>query len=155
KIVSADSIYLAGVDVSRIIDAEGVNLSGAPQLAFALLQKRVPFQARLNFEIVNPGKTRAGINEFEYKLLIKDKELTSGLVDQKISIEPDSGTAVVPLEITSDIYPFISNSESRKAIVGFLSTDIEKTVPLTIQIKPSLLLGGKKKNYPGYISIDK
>src|SRR5690606_33847948 len=155
KIVSADSVYLAGVDVSRIIDSEGVNFSGAPQLAFALLQKRVPFQARLNFEISNPGKTPAGINEFEYKLLIKDRELTSGIVNQKISIEPGGGTVVVPLKVTSDIYPFISDTESRKAIVDFFSTDIEKKVPLTIKIKPSLMAGDKKINYPGYISIDK
>ena len=155
RIISADSVYIAGADVSRVISSGSVDFSKAPQLALALLQQRVPFQASLNLEIRNPGRVEAGINEFEYKVLIKDRELSSGFVNENISIAPNGGTAIVPLKIAADIYPFISNTENRKAIASFLSSADEKKVPLTIKIKPSLLVGDKKVNYPGFISIDK
>jgi hypothetical protein len=155
QIASADSIYLANTDISKLISDKRFNLAAAPGLAFALLQQNVPFKARLNLQIINSGNNIAGINEFDYKVLIKDHEITSGRINQKITIEPKGGITTVPVKINSNIYPLLANSQNRKALADFLSSDSIKTAIITFKIKPTLALGGQKIEYPGFINIDK
>ena len=86
QLASADSIYLGNTDISKIINTDGFDLENAPGLAFAFLSRNLPFKARLNLQITNPGNTVAGINEFEYIVMIKDQEITNGRIDQQITI---------------------------------------------------------------------
>ncbi len=154
EIVSADSVYLAGTDVSRLVSNNTIDLTSAPSLAFAYLQRSLPLKATLNLSVKNPGSTTAGINQFQYILMLKDKELTSGIINQEIRVEPGSSTTV-PIKIGTDIFPFVSTSQSRKALTDFFSSKEEKKAAFTLKIKPTLSLGNEKVQFPGYISLDK
>lgn len=153
EIVSADSVYVAGTDVSRLITKEGLNLFRAPQLAFAYMQQRIPVEGILQVKITNPGSAEAGINEFEYKVMIEGVELLSGLMTEKISVAPGGKSSIVPVRIDKDVYPLLSSSVNQQAIADFLSTQTEKYVNLTFKIRPSFLVGTEVVKYPEYIDI--
>lgn len=155
QITSADSIFLANTDVSKMISTSGFNLESAPGLAFAFLQRKVPLKARLNLRIINPGKAVAGINEFEYIVMIKDQEITNGRIDQKVTIPGNGGVTMVPIVIDQNIYPLLSKSSNRNALVDFFSSKAEEKTTVTLKIKPSIGLGGEKIQYPGYVDIKK
>lgn len=155
SISSADSIYLADTDVSRLVRSGGLNLAATPRLMMAFMQQKVPLKARINVQIQNPGDADAGINEFEYKLLVKDTELTSGYYNKHISVAKEGGTVLVPFWINTDVYPLLSKPENQKAISDFFSANAEKTTVVTFKIKPSFMAGNEKISYPGFISISK
>jgi hypothetical protein len=158
SIKSADSVYLAGKDISKLVKNKTFELSNVPGLALALFRKNIPLSANVKLSINNPTSKTAAINQFDYIILIKGQELAAGSVDRKISVE--SGiTTIVPVQINSNIYSFLSNGKTMEELVTFLggaeSGPAEKKGLVTIKIRPSFMVGNKLIKYPGYISIDK
>jgi len=157
-LLSADSVEIANVPVMNLVDEKGFDFGKAPRLALALLRKDVPFSAKLNLKVTNPSADLAAINQFEYKILFKNHELANGLVNQAIAVEPAGGQTTVPIRINSNIYSLISDTKAAQDIADFITAGKagkEKKGIMTIKIKPTIGLGGKKISYPGYISIDK
>ncbi|MBC8054645.1 MAG: hypothetical protein H7Y13_16420 [Sphingobacteriaceae bacterium] len=159
EITSADSISVANINVKDLIGKDKLDLVKMPRLALALLRKNVPLKARVNLVINNPTNQLAAINQFEYKVLIKNRELAGGFVNQKIVVSPHGGTTSVPIHINSNIYEVLSDDKAMDAIYDFLigagDNTKERKGNLTIKIKPTLTLGNKQIQYPGYITIDK
>ena len=159
EITSADSLYLAGINVMDVIRSKNTNLVSAPRLALALLRKDVPLEGKINLQIKNPSAALAAINQFEYKILLKDQELANGIVDRAIEVQPNGGVTTVPLKINANIYGLISDSKSQRAIADFFSggsgSNSDKKSIVTIKIKPTIGMGNKLIKYPGYITIDK
>jgi hypothetical protein len=158
EIRSADSIYVAGRDVSRMINSKKINLSNMPEFAWAYLRKDVPLKARINLKIMNPTKEEAAINRFEYLVSIKGQQLANGLVNQKISIAPGD-SITVPVTVNANIYQILSNGNTMQEIMDFMKggndSATEKKGIVTVKIKPTIAIGNNLVNYPGYITIDK
>lgn len=158
-IVSADSVTVAGVDINRLKSATPSDLKRMPTLALAFIQQNIPLRGTVNLKITNPTEKDAGINQFEYKLLVKGQELANGFVDQKIMVPSGGGSVTVPINVNANIYSLLADGRSLQAIEKFIRTgstsgeEVKGTV--TIKIKPTLDMGGKQVQYPGYISIDK
>lgn len=155
QIVSADSLYIAGADVQNLIGNNGLNLFGAPKLAFAFLQQKMPLEGIVNLKVTNPGTEDAAINEFEYKVFVKDIELLSGFINRKITIKPNGGSVTIPVKIDRDLYPLISSSANQQAVASFLSSKNEQSIPVTFKIKPGFMIGTERINFPDFISIEK
>ena len=157
-ISSADSIYLAGRDISKLVKNKSLNLGDVPELALAMFRKNIPLKARVNLEITNPTSNVAAINQFEYIVLVKGQELANGFVNRKVTIEPGSSTTV-PVQVNSNIYSFLSNGKTMEEVLDFLrggqSGASERKGVVTIKIKPTIDVGGNLVKYPGYITIDK
>ena len=119
RIASADQISVAGTDIKSLISDQNINIGSLPGLAFGLLRKDIPLRARLNLEISNPTGDQASINEFEYKILINHQEIATGFVNQSVNVDP-GGKTVVPVDMTANIYPFISNGQVMDDISKFL-----------------------------------
>ncbi|SHG13753.1 hypothetical protein [Pedobacter caeni] len=157
KIHSADNISLAGTDVKKLLNDQNINLGSLPGLALGLLRKDIPLKARLNLEITNPSSNVAGINEFEYKILINKQELAGGFVNQEVNIQSGQSTTV-PVDLIANIYPFVTNSKVMNEITEFLQGNKnggEKKGILTLKIRPSIKVGGALVKLPGFITIDK
>lgn len=159
EISSVDSIYVANVNVKDLIGKEKFDLAKMPRVALALLRQNVPLKARINLSITNPSSQLAAVNQFEYKVLVKNQEIAGGFVNQKIAVNPHGGTITVPIPINSNIYQVLSDDKTMDAIADFVigSEDAskEKKGILTIKIKPTLDFGNREIKYPGYITIDK
>lgn len=155
ELVSADSVYVAGTDVTKLISSKGLNLQQAPRIAFAYFQQKIPVKGILHLKIVNPGAEEAAINQFEYKILIKDTELLSGSVDQRLAIAPNGDSIIIPLKVDKDVYPILSNPANQSAINDFLTSQTEQKFTLQFKIKPSFSLGKEIIQYPDYVTINK
>lgn len=158
EIRSADSIYVAGRNVSKMINNNQLNLSSMPEFAWAYLQKDIPMKARINLKIKNPTQQIAAINRFEYLVLVKGQQLASGLVNQKVSIAAGD-SITVPVSVNANIYQILSNGNTMQEIIEFLKGGndqaTEKKGIITLKIKPTIAIGDNLVNYPGYITIEK
>lgn len=158
EITSADSVYLAGRDVSRLIRNRTFDLSDMPELALAVFRKNIPLTAKVNLKIDNPTSNPAAINQFEYIVLIKDQEIANGFVSEKVSIAP-GGSVVVPVRVNSNIYGFLANGKTMEELMDFLrggeSGAAEKKGVVTIKFKPTIEVGNKLVRYPGYITVNR
>ncbi|PRY53147.1 hypothetical protein B0I27_104156 [Arcticibacter pallidicorallinus] len=152
---SIDSVYIANVPADRLVGKSGFNISRAPQLAFAFLQQKVPLKARLDLGISNPGTEDAGINDFEYILMLADYELLRGVYEQAILVPANGAEVVVPFAINTDIYPVISKPENQRVLADFFSASKDTSVTITLKIKPNIIVADQKVSYPGYIDIKK
>jgi len=157
-IASADSIYLAGIDVRQLKKLEDINPARYPRLATGLLTRNVPLDARLNIDITNPTNKLAGINQLEYRILLAGQELFNGFLNQRIEVQPGGGRTRVPVRLNTNAYQLLTDSKTRDAFTQLVQnlSGASGTQPskLTIRIKPTLDLLGKQVNYPGYITID-
>ncbi|WP_026897361.1 NDR1/HIN1-like protein [Daejeonella oryzae] len=159
EITSADSVYVAGKNVSKLIQNNSIDINNMPELAIAYMRQNIPFKAKLNLQIKNPTQNKASINQFEYIVLLKDQELARGTVDQKVSVEPGETTRV-PVNVKGNIYQILSNGKTMKDIVEFLKGTKavggpEKKGIVTLKIKPTIEVGNKLVAYPGFITINK
>lgn len=156
--VSADSIYVAGTDMTQMIRNKNVDLRKLPRVALGLLRKDVPLTARLNLKVSNPTSDLASINQFDYIVLIKDQEIANGFVNQKVVVEP-GGSTNVPVRLNANIYQILSNGRTMDQIIDFIQggsdSGTEKKGIVTVKIKPTIQVGKKLVKYPGYITIDK
>lgn len=159
ELVFADSIYLSGTNMNEFKDANNINLGNMPRLAMGLLTKNIPLDARLVLKITNPTAEVAAINQFEYKILLKNNEVFTGFVNQRVEVAPVGGQTRVPIVISTNAYHLIADEQTRDAFADLVQNlsgakNARKSV-VTIKIKPTLDLGNKVINYPGYITFDK
>ncbi|WP_276089219.1 LEA type 2 family protein [Pedobacter sp. JY14-1] len=157
RIISAQQVMLGGADVKGIIQKQDLNIASLPGLVLGLLRQDVPLKARLNLEVVNPSSDAAAINEFEYQIFINKQQLATGNVNQEFHVDAGK-TAVVPVDMEVNVYPFVSNKQVMSDIGEFLKAGQggpEKKGLLTLKIRPSIKVGGTLVKYPGFITIDK
>ncbi|GAB3313581.1 hypothetical protein GCM10027299_00740 [Larkinella ripae] len=158
NITSADSVYLSGIDVRKLKNIEDLNPMRYPQLAAGFLSKSIPVSARLNIDITNPTTKTAAIDQLEYKILLAEQELFNGFVNQRIEVAPGGGTTRVPVKLNANAYQLMTDEKTRVAFTDLVrnmgGNSNAKPSKLTIKIKPTLALGNKKIDYPGYITID-
>ena len=153
-IKSADSVYIAGKDITRQIKTGTFNLGSIPELAIGLIRKDIPLRARLNLGINNTGSKDIEINQFDYIVLFKGQELVKGTTDRRIDIKPDE-TTIVPIIIRANIYSILSDKNTRQEIFSYLrGANSTKNSLISIKIRPSIRVGNKLIKYPGYITID-
>ncbi|PQA59757.1 LEA type 2 family protein [Siphonobacter curvatus] len=156
-IVSADSIYLAGIPIRELKSFEALNPLKYPQLSAALLRQNVPLDARVNLDIRNPSGKMAGINQLEYKVLLTGQELATGFINQRIAVAP-GGRTTIPIHVSANAFQLLSDAKTRDSFIQFVQNlagnKSSQPSKLTIRIKPTLSLGNKQVNYPGYITID-
>ncbi|HLK98349.1 MAG TPA: hypothetical protein VK364_11325 [Hymenobacter sp.] len=157
-IASADSVFLAGTDVRQFRKIEDINPARYPRLAAGLLTRNIPLEGRINLDITNPTNKLAGINQLEYRIILAGQELFQGFLNQRIEVQPGGGKTRVPVRLNANAYRLFTDPNTRDAFMqlvqNFSGADDSKPSKLTIRIKPTLDLGGKQVNYPGYITID-
>ncbi|KHJ39661.1 late embryogenesis abundant protein [Pedobacter glucosidilyticus] len=151
---SADSVYLAGIAIKDFSTAKDFNLAKYPGIALGLLRKNIPIEGNVNLQITNPTSRQASINQFEYLIMIKGREIANGFVNQKVSIGAGSST-IIPIALKANIYSLLADDKIRNEIIDFLNTNKEQKGLVTLKIKPNIVIGNKLIKYPGYISIDK
>jgi len=160
-IKSADSITLAGYDIQQfrnIRSIEDFNPLKFPRIAAGLLTRNIPLNARINLGITNPTNKNAAINQLEYRVLLAGQELFQGFLNQRIEVAPGGGQISVPIRLNANAYQLLTDDKTREAFTQFIGnlagSDDSKASRVTIKIKPTLDLGNKAIDYPGYITIE-
>lgn len=158
EFVSADSVFLAGTDVNKLIANGRVDVSQLPGVALGFLSRDIPLSGVLNVRITNPTNSLAGIRQFAYKIEVEGREVLDGVSDLPIEV-PAGETVVVPVKLRTNVYKFLSDRETLNKLLAFIQSarngSTDERVNLRFKIKPTMALGNKAINYPGYIDIDK
>jgi hypothetical protein len=158
RLVSADSVFLSGYDIRQFRSVNDLNPIKYPRLAAALLTRNVPLDLRVNLGITNPTNRNAAISQLEYRVLIKNTEIFQGFLNQRIEVPVGGQQTVVPIRLNANAYKLLTDAATRDAfaelVQNLAGNANTKPTRLTIKIKPTLALGNKAVNYPGYITID-
>lgn len=161
RLSSVDSVYLAGISIKELKEIRSfkdIDLARYPALGLGLMRKSIPLDLRLFLEATNPSNKTAGVEQMEYKVLLGQSEIFSGLHNQRIEVLPGTGRTFIPFHLSTNAYDFVMNSQTRDDFVDLLtaltSTKESKAVKLLIKIKPTLAVGSKQVNYPGYITFE-
>jgi hypothetical protein len=155
EVKRVDSLFLAGANVMKMVRSGSVNVSNMGGVAMGMLRKEVPLKGILHLKITNPTDHLAGINQFQYQLLMKDRQLATGLVNQEVKVNPGESVEV-PVLIDANIYGLLSNGSVLQEVVDFVSgNNPKKESLLTIKLKPTIAIGNKTINYPGWITFDR
>jgi hypothetical protein len=158
-LVSVDSINLSGININRSENGQEINLNNLPRLAMGLLSRNIPFRANVALRITNETGQTAAIDQFEYKILLRNNEIFNGFVNRKVVVPAGGGQIIVPIHVFANVYKLIADQQTSQAFGDLISnlsgsTKGAKSV-VTFKVRPTIDLGGKAFNYPGYISFDK
>ncbi|TDG36756.1 hypothetical protein EZJ43_05580 [Pedobacter changchengzhani] len=156
RLTKLQQVSLAGTDVQKLLNQQDLSLSSLPGIALGLLRKDIPLRANLNLEITNPTAQLAAINQFEYKILVNNTELTEGIINQNVNVAQGQ-TVNVPVQMSTNIYGLLAGGNLLNDIMKATKTGTanDKIGVLTLKIKPSIMIGGTLVKYPGYITINK
>lgn len=157
KMDRVENLKLADVDIQNVHKLSDLNFLKAGKITSSALQGKVPLEFTLFIKAKNPNSRKAAINRLEWIAFIDDVELINGVMEKRIEIAADGGTAEIPLEVKTDLKEVFS-TKSANALVNLalnlvdMSTEKSK---IGVKVKPTIKIGKKYIKYPGYIKLKK
>lgn len=155
RIESVTNLNMAGISVQDIKSLSDLTIMDGQHLLRSVTGTTFPLNFILNIEAKNPNSSTAGMNKMEWILFVDDIQMTTGSVDQVVTIPANNGRAVIPVKINLDL-KLILKGKSVDAIINFglnLSGAGNKPTRFKIKLKPTIMIGGKPVVYPGYITV--
>jgi hypothetical protein len=155
RLESVQQLTLAGINVQDVRDISDLNMFDAAKLAGGIASQQFPLDFTLNIEAKNPNTSAAGMTRIDWILLIDDLEMTRGVLDKQVTIPANNGTAIIPMQMHFDLKQALSGKNA-EAIINFgmnLSGNGNKPSRFTLQMKPTISVGGFPVAYPGYLNV--
>jgi hypothetical protein len=117
----------------------------------------LPLQFTLNLEAKNPNSSQAGMSRMEWILFIDGNQMTQGVLEKEVDIPGNGGIGTFPLVMNLDLFKVLSGKALDSMINLGLNIAGEGTKPthVTLQVKPSINVGGQTIDYPGYVTVSK
>lgn len=157
KMGTIKDAQLAGVDIGNIHSFAVLGLINTGKITASALQGEMPLSFTLDIIAKNPNKHKAAINQLEWLLVLDDVELFKGSLDERIEIAPNNGKETISLQAKTNLAKFFTQ-KSTKAIFN-LALNIadagKDDSQVKIKIKPTIKVGKKLMQYPGYITLKK
>lgn len=156
RLATVENTNLGGVNVQQIRSITDLNFSQAARITQAYASGSLPLSLTLNIDVKNPNATPASMNNLEWIMLIDDREIVDGVVNDKIEIAPNGGVSTLPIRISTDLRKVLSGIPAEDAVnMGLgLSGSGNKPTRITLKVKPSILVGQTVLRYPGYIKVN-
>jgi LEA14-like dessication related protein len=155
RIQSVSNITLMGVNVQTIKSVSDLSLFDAQKLIRNVTASQVPLNATVNVQAKNPNDRTAGMTKLEWILFIDDIQMTQGNIAQNITIPPNNGEAVIPVNFSVDLKKVLQG-KSGDALINFglnLAGVGSKPTRFLIKLKPTIMIGSQGIVYPGYINV--
>ena len=155
RLESVQDLNLAGINVQNVDQLSDISMFDAAKLANAVASQQFPLDFTLNIEAKNPNTAVAGMTRIDWILLIDDMEMTRGALDKQFTIPANNGTTIIPMLMHIDLQKALSG-KSADAIINFgmnLAGAGNKPSRFTLQMKPTINIGGFPISYPGYLNV--
>jgi Conserved secreted protein len=148
---SLTQLTLAGVDMSK-----GISLAVVPKVLNILSGREtsIPLSFNLQLDVQNPNASEAFMQGVEYILSIDNVRFTSGQLNQALNI-PAGGQQVLSLGIGFDLKTLLQG-ETRDAALTAVKNLIglsDQKSNITIQLRPSFMIGNQSITAPAYIPV--
>lgn len=162
KLGKVDGLNMAGVNLSNIKSINDLNILQGADLLGAFATGKLPTKFTVNLIAKNPDTYPGGnaessslIKGLDWRLLIDNKNIISGEIDQPITVPGVGKSVTIPIPISIDLLELFTNNSYENimnlalAIGGKSGTSSR----LTLKIKPTIdtFLGGI--SYPGEIDV--
>lgn len=152
---SARDPRLSGIDVTTKHSFSDFSFLDGQALVTNILKGTLPFSITANVEVKNPGPAMAAVNQLEWIAFIDDIRVSDGVIADRVEVSPNGGTAIIPIRIQTDLFEYLEGDNPRTMLnFGLNLVDAGgQPTRLSMQIKPSVLIGGQTVSYPGYFTI--
>ena len=153
---SVNQIQMLGIDLSKGMTKESLNITQAISLAQALANRTLPVSFNLNLDVNNPNAFPASMAKMDYIVSLNGKEVINTTLNQSISV-PANGNNTISIPISTDLFQLFSG-ESADAIVNLafkMAGASSNPVNVGLKVKPYISIGGQQLAYPDYITLNK
>lgn len=156
RLANLENTTLGGVNVQNVRSISDLNLSQAARITQAYASGSLPLNLIVNMEVKNPNATPAAMNSVDWIMVIDDKEIVDGTVNERIQIDPDGGVTKLPIRISTDLRKVLNSMPADQAVnMGLgLAGSGGKPTRVTLKIRPSIMVGQTVLKYPGYINVN-
>jgi hypothetical protein len=152
-LASVEKVTLVGIPLQG--SASQIGLGNIIRLQQAFATGTLPLSFTLDVEVKNPNASVAGMSRMEWSLFLDGNPLAAGVVEQALSVPPNDGVGTLPLAVGLDLKKVFSGRSLDSMV------DLAKTVAgegaqptrLTLQVKPSMTVGGRTVPYPGTLTV--
>ena len=149
-------IQMLGIDLSKGMTKENLNVSQLLSLTNAVMSKRLPVTFNINLNVDNPNSIAASMGKMDYIVSLNGKEVVSTTLNKSINV-PANSSNIVTIPITTDLFQLFSG-ESADAIINLafkLAGASSDPVNLGLKVKPYITINNSQLAYPNYITLDK
>lgn len=153
---SLNQIQMLGIDLSRGMTKESLNIAQGLSLVNAISNRKLPVSFNVNLNVSNPNTIAASMSKMDYILTLNGKEVISTTLNNAINV-PANSSNVVSIPITTDLFQLFSG-ESADAIVNLafkLAGASSNPVNVGLKVKPYIRIGNTQLPYPDYITLNK
>jgi hypothetical protein len=154
RIESARNMKLAGVNIQDKSSLSELSMMEMAKIGSVLAGGTLPMTFDLNIEVKNPNPGLAAMNKLDWILIIDDIEMTRGILNQRIEIPANTVTSF-PVAMNLDLMKSLSG-KSGDALINFalnLAGTGSRPTRIKLKAKPTIMIGTKPIEYPGYITI--
>jgi hypothetical protein len=156
KMNSLTDTRLVGVDIQNKHSFSDLSFMDAANATKTFLSGELPLSFNLNIATKNPNASTAAMQKMEWIVYIDDIKMTTGIVDQPISIPPGE-TRNLPIMVKLDLKKILNN-KTKSALLNFgfnLADAGNYPTRVRLDIKPTIDVAGIPIEYPGYFSLKK
>lgn len=155
RITTVENIVLSGINVQQLKGMNDLNMLQAGKILAGLAGGNLPISMTVNIEAKNPNNEQAIMNKMEWILYVDSIQLINGILNKNITIPPDGGKIIIPMDMSFNILDFINNSKKDDLLnTAFNLVDKgNRPIKIKIKAKPSIIVGRRNISYPGYITI--
>lgn len=149
-------IQMLGIDLSKGMTKENLNVSQLLSLTNAVMSKRLPVTFNINLNVDNPNSIAASMGKMDYIVSLNGKEVVSTTLNKSINV-PANSSNIVTIPITTDLFQLFSG-ESADAIINLafkLAGANSDPVNLGLKVKPYITINNSQLAYPNYTTLDK
>ena len=153
---SVDQIQMLGINLSKGMSRNDLNVSQLLSLTNALMSKSLPVTFNVNVKVDNPNSIAAAMSKMDYIVSLNGKEVISTTLNKNINV-PANSNSIVTIPVTVDLFQLFSG-ESADAIVNLafkLAGASSDPVNVGLKVKPYITLNGQQLAYPNYITMNK
>lgn len=153
---SVDQIQMLGVNLSKGMTRENLNITQGLALINAISNRSLPVTFNVNVGVNNPNPIAASMTKMDYIISLNGKEVVSTTLNKSISVGANS-SSVVSIPITTDLFQLFSG-ESADAIVNLafkLAGASSNPVNVGLKVKPYITINGQQMAYPDFITMNK
>ena len=158
NMINCDYNYksISGLTISGMNLSNGLSVTSIPKVTSILSgnASSIPLNFTLNMDVKNPNKSAAMLNGLQYIISVDDIQFTTGSLNQTLNVAAGE-TQTLPINIGLDLATLMKNN-SKDAVVDIAKNFIgigSKKSNVTVQLKPTFMIGGVPITSPSYIPV--